>query len=320
MELAAFMSQELPRIEGLLREKTDSLSEYVRPCASHVLAAGGKRLRPLLTILSARAFGHGGDALPMACAMEFLHSATLLHDDIVDGSELRRGKPAAHKIFDQTSAILTGDALLALANRMVAELGSARLTELLSEAILQTVTGEIMEVAHIRDFGMPVEKYLEIITGKTARLIEAACLCGTVLAGADVAGEDAAKAFGLNLGIAFQLADDALDYTSDSRVAGKTTGADLREGKPTLPLLLFLRSLPVAEASRCLKILSDDDQRCRQAESLVKAVTDGGFADQTRDHAQVYIAKAEDALTRFPDTPHRKLLKQSLSGAAKREK
>jgi octaprenyl-diphosphate synthase len=303
-----------------LREKTDSLSEYVRPCAGHVLAAGGKRLRPLLTILSARAFGHAGDVLPLACAMEFLHSATLLHDDIVDSSSLRRGKPAAHTIFDQTSAILTGDALLALANRMVAELGSARLTALLSEAILQTATGEIMEVAHLRDFAMPVEKYLEIITGKTARLIEAACLCGAVLAGADAAGEDAAQAFGLNLGIAFQLADDALDYTSDARVAGKTTGADLREGKPTLPLLLFLCSLSDSEASTCREILSDDGKRGRQAEALVKAVTAGGFAEQTRNHAQAYIAKAEDALTRFPDTPHRKLLHQSLSGAAKREK
>jgi len=320
MELAAFMSQELPRIEGLLREKTDSLSEYVRPCAGHVLAAGGKRLRPLLTILSARAFGYDGDVLPLACAMEFLHSATLLHDDIVDGSRLRRGKPAAHTVFDQTSAILTGDALLALANRMVAELGSARLTELLSEAILQTVSGEIVEVAHIRDFTMPVDKYMEIITGKTARLIEAACLCGAVLAGADVEGEDAAKAYGLNLGIAFQLADDALDYTSDARVAGKTTGADLREGKPTLPLLLFLCSLSASEAARCLETLANDDQRCLQAEALVKTVTDGGFADKTRDHAQIYIAKAEEALARFPDTPHRRLLKKSLSGAAKREK
>ncbi|MBF0482765.1 MAG: polyprenyl synthetase family protein [Desulfovibrionaceae bacterium] len=320
MELTAFMSQELPRIEGLLREKTDSLSEYVRPCAGHVLAAGGKRLRPLLTILSARAFGYGGDVLPLACAMEFLHSATLLHDDIVDGSRLRRGKPAAHTVFDQTAAILTGDALLALANRMVAELGDARLTQLLSEAILQTATGEIMEVAHIRDFAMPVGKYLEIITGKTARLIEAACLCGAVLAGAGSEGEDAAKAFGLNLGIAFQLADDALDYTSDALVAGKTTGADLREGKPTLPLLLFLCSLPSREATGCLEILSDDGERNRQAETLLKAVTEGGFAEQTRDRAQAYIAKAEDALAKFPDAPHRKLLRQSLSGAAKREK
>jgi len=292
----------------------------VRPCAGHVLAAGGKRLRPLLTILSARAFGYGGDVLPLACAMEFLHSATLLHDDIVDGSSLRRGKPTAHTVFNETMTILTGDALLALANHMVAELGRARLTGLLSEAILHTVSGEIVEVAHIRDFGMPVEKYMEIIIGKTARLIEAACLCGAVLAGADKAGEDAAMTFGLNLGIAFQLVDDALDYTSDARVAGKSTGADLREGKPTLPLLLYLHSLPVSEAKQRLEILSDDGQRSLRAEELVRTVTEGGFADQTRNHAQAYIAKAEEALARFPDTPHRRLLKLSLSGAAKREK
>jgi octaprenyl-diphosphate synthase len=320
MELTDFMAQELPRIEGLLREKTGALGKYVQPCAEHILAAGGKRLRPLLSILSARAFGYGGDVLPLACAMEFLHSATLLHDDIVDGSTLRRGKPTAHQIFAPTEAILTGDALLALANHMVAELGDTRLTALLSEAILQTVTGEIMEVAHIRDFSIALDTYMDIIAGKTARLIEASCRCGAVLAGAGPDHEQAATDFGYNLGIAFQLVDDALDYTSDARVAGKTTGADLREGKATLPLLLYLGSLPPPEAARSIEILGDDAKRGDEAEALVTAVTDGGFAEQTRKLAGAYIAKAEEALARFPDSPHRILLLQSLSGAAKREK
>lgn len=319
--LAAYHEREIPRINQYLREQAAQLDPLVAPAVNHVLDAGGKRLRPLLTILSARAFGYeGDDVYTLACSLEFLHSATLLHDDILDGADLRRGKASAHTLFGRTTTILAGDALLALANRMVAELGSTALTHELSEAVLRTVTGEIREIAHMRDTDMPLDTYISIITGKTAYLIQAACRCGALLAGAESAHVNAAAAFGLSLGVAFQLVDDVLDYTSPPDVSGKPSGSDLREGKPTLPLLIYLESLDNAERRPLAENFRKDALSPDELEALRQTVVDAGFADRARETAQDYLGAAESALTAFPDTPETTLLREALAGMGGRDK
>ncbi|WP_173081172.1 polyprenyl synthetase family protein [Fundidesulfovibrio magnetotacticus] len=320
-EFAEYQARELPLIESCLRSRVEALSPYVRPTAQHVLDAGGKRLRPLLTILTARALGHAGDDVyPLACSLELLHSATLLHDDILDGAELRRGKPAAHVAFGSTHTILAGDALLALANTMVAAYGRPELTACLSDAILATVTGEIQEIAHIRDIGLGYDGYMEIITGKTACLIQSACQAGAILAGAGEEQVKAAGDFGLNLGVAFQLVDDVLDYASPSAVTGKPKGADIREGKLTLPLIFYIDQLPPGQKERFTKALKENILPDDETESAVAAVVAGGHAERTRDMAADYLLKARDCLDCFPDSPEKRLLLAALEGMARREK
>jgi octaprenyl-diphosphate synthase len=320
-EFALYQAKERPLVEDCLRRHVATLSPYVRPCAEHVLAAGGKRLRPLLTILTARALGHReDDVYPLASSLELLHSATLLHDDILDGAELRRKMPAAHTVFGETHTILAGDVLLALANTMVASYGKPELTACLSDAILRTASGEIEEIAHIRDVGLTLDGYLDIITGKTACLIESACEAGAILAGASPEDRRAARGYGLNLGVAFQLVDDVLDYTSPKEVSGKPAGADIREGKLTLPLIFWLESLPEDERQAFTKAFKENTLTQDRMDAAVAAVVSGGFAARTREMAQDYLDRARESVAGFPDALETKLLLAALEGMAQRDK
>jgi octaprenyl-diphosphate synthase len=316
-----YQARELPQIEDCLRRHISCLNPLVKPTAQHVLEAGGKRLRPLLTILTARALGHAGeDVYPLACSLELLHSATLLHDDILDGAALRRGRPSAHTVFGDTHTILAGDALLALANSTVASYGRPALTACLSEAILNTVSGEIQEIAHIRDVNLTLKGYLDIIIGKTACLIRSACQAGALLARAPKPLEEAASEYGMNLGVAFQLVDDALDYTSPREVSGKPKGADIREGKLTLPLIFHIESLPPADRAGFTNAFKENTLSEDELESTALAVASGGHAERTRDMATSYLDKARDCLGGFPETSETKLLFAALEGMAKRDK
>ncbi len=288
--LLAYMEAELPAVNAHLEQCVARLHHTVQPQARYVLEAGGKRLRPMLTLLSHRALGGGQTPSPyaMASALELLHSATLLHDDILDGADLRRGRPAAHHAFGAPVAILAGDALLALGNLLVAEYGDARLTQCVSEAIMATATGEIREIAHVGDMALESDVYLEIITGKTAYLIEAATRGGALLAGADDATTAAAADFGRKLGVAFQLVDDALDYGVSEAQAGKTVAADLREGKVTLPLIFYREAASDADRAALFAM----------GESLRNA--SGELAPETAEAVQRVVAsiRASDAVAR----------------------
>ncbi len=319
--LANFVQRELPSINQFLENLASSLDPTVAPVAKHVLMAGGKRLRPLLTILSAGVMGYrNSDIYPLACSIELLHSATLLHDDILDGADLRRGEKTAHVVFGITPSILVGDALLALANRLVADYENPRLTACLSEALLRTATGEIKEIAHIRKTDLSHEDYLDIITGKTAYLIQAACQSGALIANAPADMEDALAEFGLNLGITFQLVDDALDYSSNENVSGKTSGGDLKEGKLTLPFISYLESLPAGEREQITRDFEANTLSDADVAKLVSAVVDGGFADETRRIAKTYLDKAVTALSQLPDVPERELIRQAMQTMLDREK
>ncbi len=320
-QLKATFLQELPAINAAIQQEIDALPALVKPVAAHVMDAGGKRLRPMLTLLFARAFAYRGDHLhTLASALEFLHSATLMHDDILDNADLRRGKPAAHTRFGITPTVLAGDVLLALANEIVARTGNPALTSCISQAIMQTATGEIMEIAAIRKAEITRAEYLEIITGKTAYLIQSACEFGVIAAGGSERARTGARAFGLNLGIAFQLVDDALDYTARTDTSGKPLGGDLREGKFTLPLLLYLESLPADQRKIITQELTDANLHPVRQEHIITDVAEQGFADKTREEAKSYLTLASQALAVLPEGLEKKLLGAMIDFVLTRDK
>ena len=313
--------KELPAINAAIQKEVEALPALVKPVAGHVMEAGGKRLRPMLTILFARALDFRGDNLhTLASSLEFLHSATLMHDDILDNADLRRGKPSAHTRFGITPTILAGDVLLALANEIVARTDIPALTSCISRAIMQTATGEIMEIAAIRNSGITRTEYIEIITGKTAYLIQSACEFGVIAAGGSERVRSAARDFGLNLGIAFQLVDDALDYTSRADTSGKPLGGDLREGKFTLPLLLYLESLPDDMRRITTQELTDVNLHPVRQDQIIAEITAQGFAERTRDAAKSYLALASQALTVIPECLEKTLLGVMIDFVLTRDK
>jgi octaprenyl-diphosphate synthase len=320
-QLKVAFLKELPAINAAIQQEIDALHPMVRPAAHHVMDAGGKRLRPMLTILFARALDFRGEHLhTLASSLEFLHSATLMHDDILDNAELRRGRPAAHTLFGLTPTILAGDALLALANEIVARSGNPALTSCIAQAIMQTASGEIMEIAAVRNANITRAEYIEIITGKTAYLIQSACEFGVIAAGASERLRAAARTFGLNLGIAFQLVDDALDYTSGTDTSGKPLGGDLREGKFTLPLLLYLESLPADQRRDTIHELTDADLEPARQDRIIADIAGQGFAGQTREAAKSYLALASRALDVLPVCLEKTLLGAMIDFVLTRDK
>ncbi len=311
-ELQEYFASELPRINAQLAEETGRLEGLVQEVAQFVLLAPGKRLRPLLVLLTARALGYLGDnAYPLACALEILHAATLLHDDILDGADTRRGKASAHKTFGTQEAILAGDALLALANRIGAAYGDARLSYHLAEGIMETAVGEIREIGAMRRPSADRGLYLDIITGKTACLIRTSCRLGALLAKAPDESCAAAAEFGLCTGVAFQLVDDALDYETPSGDIGKPVGGDILEGKVTWPLILFLETLGAAEREDLIAALTRRSLTREQAAALVVRVRQAGYAARTREFAAEYVARAKKALAAFPASPETDRLLQA---------
>lgn len=294
--LRTLLAQEHPLINAALAEAIDELPPSVVPIAQYAVGNGGKRLRPLLTILVARLLGHAGDDVyTLAAAMEMFHVATLLHDDVMDNALLRRGETAAHKVFGITPTILAGDALLAKGNQLVAGFGDPRLSAATSEAIAMTANGEILEIAHQGQEAADLLTYAEIIAGKTAWMIQTACRVGALRAQAGPERIEAAAAYGFNLGMAFQIVDDALDFAPSSRT-GKPEGGDVREGKLTPPIFFYADSLSPVERERffaafAAQSFSDEDVR-----RVIDAVRAQGFDGKTRDIADTYLHKAQEAL------------------------
>jgi octaprenyl-diphosphate synthase len=304
-----YIHKELPLINGVLTRQIKDLNPLVREVAEHVLGSGGKRLRPLLTLLCFRSFDkNSGKEYDLGCAFELLHSATLIHDDILDNADLRRGRKSAHLVFGIDRTVLAGDALLALSNMIIAAYGNADLTQCVSEALLYTASGETEEIFWMRKSNLDRENYLQIIRGKTAYLIQAACKCGGILAGAEEKRIRDLSEYGFNIGTAFQLVDDALDYTSDSSTSGKPLGGDLAEGKLTLPFILYLNSLKQEEKTGLLAKLAADSFTRQEREDLIFRVQKGGFADQVREEAGVYIQRARESLVNLPHSREKNIL------------
>jgi octaprenyl-diphosphate synthase len=316
-ELKRALAREQPQIQAFLDRFAAELPAASQPVARHVLNAGGKRLRPFLTLLIGRLFGCPAgcrdDVLyTLGAAIEILHAATLLHDDILDNADTRRGRPSAHVLFAPGTVVLAGDAMLAKAMLMVSKIGDTRLTDCISEAAMRTADGEIAEFNLLRNPDLSEDGYLAVITGKTAWMLRASCELAAIASGASPDAIRAAADFGLQLGIAFQMVDDALDFAPGT---GKPRGGDLREGKPTPPLLSYIASLPPADAaafkdrfrSGPLSPLSEDE-----VDALCNAVCAGGHDARTREQAAGHLAAAAAFLQSFPDSPERLLLEQVL--------
>jgi octaprenyl-diphosphate synthase len=292
---------DLDAIEKALSENLNPHLDLVRDVAGHILFSGGKRLRPLLMVLSARLCGYSGDYdKTFSTALEYLHAATLLHDDLVDGASLRRNKPAAHLKWGNSIAVLVGDFLLARALSVSAATGSARIVRVLAELTEQMSQGEVHQLMRKGDIHLSEQEYLEVIRRKTAVLFETACRVSAVLADAPDEEESALAAYGLNLGMAFQIADDLFDYTLAAPQLGKNVGADLREGKMTLPLIHGLRQARTGEREWMLKVIQDPHFSTGDFMKLVGLLHASGATRYAEQAAETYILNAKTALSMFP--------------------
>jgi octaprenyl-diphosphate synthase len=307
--LVRLAAVDMTGVDALITERLQSPVPVIPALADHLIAAGGKRLRPLLTVAAARLAGGEGDGCrKLAAAVEFIHTATLLHDDVVDGSELRRGKVAAHLIWGGSSSVLVGDFLFARAFGLMVETGSLRALNILAKASSVIAEGEVLQLTRAHDLNLDQHTYLEIIRAKTAELFAAAAEAGAVSAAGAEAEIAALRDYGLNLGLAFQLADDALDYSGAAETLGKNAGDDFREGKATLPLLLAIARSGPREAAfweRAIGRLDQTEADFRRARELIVGT---GALEATLDLARGYAQTAKRALAAFPANPWREAL------------
>ncbi|TCZ59819.1 polyprenyl synthetase family protein [Roseicella aquatilis] len=307
--LTSLVRDDLEACNRLIVERMQSPVALIPQLAAHIVAAGGKRLRPLLTLAAARLCGYRGQRhVALAACVEFIHTATLLHDDVVDESALRRGQASANALFGNKPSVLVGDFLFSRAFEVMVQDGSLRVLAILSAASATISEGEVLQLVTQNDTTTTEAQYLQVIEGKTAALFAAATRIGAVVADRPEAEEEALDAYGRNLGIAFQLVDDALDYAAEQERLGKTVGDDFREGKITLPILLAFERGTEAERTFWRRTLEERDQR---PEDLAEAQRLIEVHDALRDtvaRARHYGDAALAALGGFPEGPERQAL------------
>jgi octaprenyl-diphosphate synthase len=301
--------QELADIEAALSENLQPYLEIVSDVAGHIIFSGGKRLRPLLMVLSARICGYtGGYDITFSSAIEFLHAATLLHDDLVDDASLRRGKPVAHSVYGNAITVLVGDFLLARALAISADTGKLEVIKVISKLTEEMSQGEVFQLMRKGDISLSEDEYLSVIGQKTAVLFESACKTCAILADASDKQKQALSDYGYYLGIAFQMADDLLDYTQDTTKLGKEFGADLKEGKMTLPVIHALDRADDEDKEFMATIINDQDFSPEDFEILVEKLEKYDGIDYTREMAASYIQKAKDALSIFESSETKELM------------
>jgi len=304
----ALLQDELPRVEARFRQDLDSDVALIRKVGEYVLASGGKRIRPMLLLLCARLSGYCGEShIGLASVVEFIHTATLLHDDVVDGAVLRRGNASANSVWGNEASVLVGDFLFAKSFSIMVRAGNLRILEVLSDATTQMAEGEVLQLINTCDLDLDEESYLSVVRNKTAILIDAACRCGGILGGVSEAREQALADFGMDLGIAFQLMDDALDYVAEEAEFGKARGHDLAEGKMTLPLIQALRCCTAAERDNVADIVENDltDDGLAFVIDLIERYDGIGH---TRQRARELVERAKERLSLFEDGPARQAL------------
>jgi octaprenyl-diphosphate synthase len=292
--------EDLSEIESQLAENLKPYLDLVSDVARHILFAGGKRLRPLLLVLSAKLCGYYDDyAKTVSTALEYLHAATLLHDDIVDDAVLRRGKTVAHSVYGNAITVLVGDFLLARALAICADSGKIRVIRIISDLTENMSTGEVHQLMRKGDVSLTEDEYLEVIRRKTAVLFQAACTISAVISDAPKEKEKALSDFGYNLGIAFQMVDDLFDYLMDTADLGKQVGADLREGKLTLPVIWTLKQANPADREQMVKIIGNNDFSVEEFQILIALMKKYGGIAYTEKKAMACVAKAKEALSVF---------------------
>lgn len=308
-KILARVSGDLADIEVELAQNLNPYLDLVSRIAGHILFSGGKRLRPLLTVLCAKMCGYSGSyEKTLSVVFEYLHAATLLHDDLVDGASLRRGKPVAHAVWDIPTAVLVGDFLLARSLSIAAETGLPRIIGVIAEITENMSQGEIHQLTRKGALDLSEAEYMEIIRRKTAFLFQGACRVSAIMAGSPEAEESALSTYGYHLGMAFQMADDLLDYTLDTVVLGKVVGADLREGKVTLPVLYALRAASSEDLDFMKKIIRDTNFTGDDFEKLIGLLKKYGGLNDTYTLAERHVEKAKDALSIFNPSPTKDIL------------
>ncbi len=304
-------------VNTVIRERLHSEVTLVNQIAEYIIGAGGKRIRPVLVLLVANAYGYKGTAHhELAAVVEFIHTATLLHDDVVDESSMRRGRQTANALFGNAASVLVGDFLYSRAFQMMVGLDSMRVMQILSDATNVIAEGEVLQLLNMHDPDVSQESYLKVIRSKTAKLFEAAAELGALISGANDVQIAAAGEYGRSLGTAFQLIDDVLDYAGDADAIGKNVGDDLREGKPTLPLIYLMENGTAEQRELVRNCIEQGDEK--NFDSILAAITSSGALEYTRGQAEAAASRAAEAVAGLPESVYKQSLLQLCSFAVDR--
>lgn len=312
-ELIRLTKPGMDQVNDLILKMAGANVDMIPEIADYLISSGGKRLRPMLTLAAADMCGYEGDGhVKLAACVEFMHTATLLHDDVVDESDMRRGKKSARMVWGNQASVLVGDYLLGQSFRMMVEVGSLEALDILSTASSVIAEGEVMQLVAAKNTATTEDEYLEVIRAKTAALFSAASEVGPVLANAPKSAKSAFRSYGTNLGLAFQLIDDALDYGGSAADLGKDIGDDLREGKITLPVVLSYRRGTDADRAFFDRVLMEGDVQEGDLEAAIAIMTRLEALKDTVERASHYGAVAKDALAAFPDSNMKKSLLETV--------
>ena len=301
-EIQPLVAADMEAVNRLIRARLSSDVVLINQISEHIIAAGGKRLRPMLVLLAARALGYAGsDHLQMAAIIEFIHTSTLLHDDVVDESDLRRGRKTANALWGNAASVLVGDFLYSRSFQLMVELDRMPVMRILANTTNAIAEGEVLQLLHVHNPDTDEAAYLRVIERKTAVLFAAATRLGALLAGGSEAQQEAMERFGLALGYAFQIADDVLDYTADAATLGKNLGDDLAEGKATLPLIHALTRVDASTRERIARAIEEGDTAALP--EIVQAIRASGSLDYSQQVARRYADEAIRALESLPESP-----------------
>ena len=312
------IADDLKQVDAVIRRRLDSEVVLIRQVADYIIGSGGKRLRPALVILSAGSCAYTGrHHYQLAAVVEFIHTATLLHDDVVDDSHMRRGRATANSTFGNAAAVLVGDFLYSRAFQMMVDVQSMRIMEVVADATNAIAEGEVMQLLHVHNADVNEQDYLRVIRAKTAKLFEAAGRLGAILAGVPPAQEKALADYGMHLGTAFQLVDDILDYSGDLAQTGKNLGDDLAEGKTTLPIIHAMAHGSAEQGAIIRQALVNGG--LGDFEPVMKAIRETGALDYTRKRAEASARDARVAIAMLPDSKYRDSLLELATFAVTRK-
>ncbi len=315
--IAETIAADMEAMNQVIRRELHSDVNLVNQIAEYIINAGGKRIRPVLVLLLANAYGYKGHAHhSLAAVVEFIHTATLLHDDVVDESSLRRGRQTANALFGNAASVLVGDFLYSRAFQMMVNVGQMRIMQILADATNVIAEGEVMQLLNMHDPELAEERYLQVIRSKTAKLFEAAAQLGALIGGASDAQIAAAGEYGRCLGTAFQLIDDALDYSGHVSEIGKNVGDDLREGKPTLPLIYLMQNGTPAQRELVRSCIEQGDEQ--HFDAVLHAITHSGALQYTRQQAEIASRQAVAAIADLPEGKYKASLLQLCAFAIER--
>jgi octaprenyl-diphosphate synthase len=317
-DLIAPIADDMKAVDAVIRSRLDSNVVLIRTIGDYIVGAGGKRMRPAMLLLVAKALGYQGSHHHLlAAVVEFIHTATLLHDDVVDESDMRRGRGTANAVFGNAASVLVGDYLYSRSFEMMVEANSMAAMSVLSGATTVIAEGEVLQLLNVHDPDVSMERYLQVVRYKTAKLFEAAAQVGAIIAGANDGQQQASATYGRHIGTAFQLIDDVLDYSGDVEALGKNVGDDLREGKPTLPLI---RVMEVGSAEQ--RQLIQNAIKTGEADfmAVAQAIQDTDALEYTRQAASAEAELARQAIIAFPDSAHHKILLEFCSFAVERDR